>query len=207
MTVTINSNGLLVAAGTLGHYQVSVATGAIAAGAAADSQVFSCRWSSATKVAVITSVVVTGMRATTAFAAGVVDLKATVARSFTVSASGGTALTITGNQMKLDTRFQTTAFTDMRVATTGALTAGTQTLDTQDLGRLTMHSSAGTGVAAPIVGEIYVPNNGILFDADPARGEHPLVLRENEGLVIRATVPATGVWNLGVQLRWYERIV
>ena len=42
-----------------------------------------------------------------------------------------------------------------------------------------------------------------LFHADPG-SESPLVLAQNEGFVIRATVPATGTWQFGCTVTWTE---
>lgn len=192
-----------LAVGALGHYRVAVQTGAIAAGMSSDGALFSARWTSSSALAVITSIRVTGMRATTAFAAGAIDIKATKATGFSASDSGGTALTLTGDQAQMRTSFGASLFGDMRVATTAALTAGTRTLDTQDLGQITTHSSGGVGSATPIIGSIYLPRTE-LFEADVHRGESPLVLTTNEGVIVRATVPATGVWNLGVEMVWAE---
>ena len=187
----------------LGHYVVDVATGAIGAGMASYGELFQFRWTANSNLAVIQEISVTGMRATTAFAVGAIDIKATVARAYTVSGSGGTALTLTTEEATLRTNMGTSVAGDVRVATTAALTAGTHTLDTQDLGRITTHSSAGPGVAAPIIGSIYLPIT-TLFKADLASGEYPLILADDEGFVVRATVPATGVWNLGIRVKWAE---
>jgi hypothetical protein len=35
-------------------------------------------------------------------------------------------------------------------------------------------------------------------------GEWPLVLAQNEGFIIRATVPATGTWDFAVTMEWSE---
>jgi len=42
-----------------------------------------------------------------------------------------------------------------------------------------------------------------LFHANPG-GESPLVFAQNEGFVVRATVPATGTWQFGVTVAWTE---
>lgn len=190
--------------GSLGSYKYAGATGAVAAGMAANGEIFQFRWSDATRFAVITKIKVTGLRATTAFAAGAIDLKATIARTFTANGSGGTPLTLTDPQLQLRTSMGVTLVGDARIATTAALGAGTKTLDTQDVGFIAGHSSGGDGSATPIIGSIKVPNNGELFVADIASGEHPIVLAQNEGIVIRATVPATGVWNASVEITWAE---
>ena len=187
--------------GALGHYTISVKTGAIGAGA--DSEIFHFRWTDTDDLAVIYEISLTGVYATTAFAVGGIDFKATVARAWTAVGSGGTALTMTGDQAALRTSMGTSLVGDARVATTAALTAGTKTLDTQDLGRITTHSSGGWSAATPIIGSIYLPKT-VLFKADVASGEYPLILKEEEGFVVRATVPATGVWLAGILVKWAE---
>jgi hypothetical protein len=92
---------------------------------------------------------------------------------------------------------------EVRIATTAALGAGTKTLDTQDIGWIVTHSSGGVSVAAPIIGSSYLPTP-VLWTAEIANGEHPVVLAQNEGVIVRATVPATGVWNLGMRIKWSE---
>lgn len=190
--------------GSLGHYVITGVTGAIGAGAGADSEVFQFRWTHASNVAIVTSIYITGMRATTAFAVGTIDIKATIARAFTAAGTGGTAQTLTTNNQKMRTSMGTTTVGEIRVATTAALGAGTKTLDAQNVGQLLGHSSGGFGSATPIIGSIYVPRDGQLFRARVEAGEHGIALVTNEGFVVRATVPATGVWNLGVQVHWAE---
>ena len=82
-----------------------------------------------------------------------------------------------------------------RIASTAALTAGTKTLDSQALGQY----SAAFGTATSTQ---WIPQLD-LFHADPG-GESPLVLAQNEGFVVRATVPATGTWQFGVTVVWTE---
>lgn len=190
--------------GTLGHYQAGFQTGAIAAGMAANGELLQMRWVDATRFAIIKKVVITGMRATTAFAVGVIDLKVTKATSWTVDGTGGTAVTVTGQELRLRSSMGLSLFsTGFRIATTAALGAGTKTLNTHDFGTITTHSSGGVGAATPIIGSIYLPVYD-LFEQDQADGEHPIVLAQNEGIVVRATVPATGVWNLGITVKWAE---
>lgn len=186
-----------------GQYQVAVITGAIAAGAGSNSPIFSARWGSTAKIACVTYVGIPGLRASTAFVAGIIDMKLTVARAFTASDTGGTAIDTTGNQAKLRTSMATSLFTDMRVATTAALGAGTRTLDAQDLGVVVSSSSSGFAGATPIIGSQYVPDL-VLFDANLARGDLPLILAANEGFIVRATVPGTGVWTSGIEVHWFE---
>lgn len=190
--------------GVLGHYKFAGVTGSIAAGAGADSEVFQFRWSDVAKFALIHRVALRGMRASTAFTVGDIDLKLTRATAWTANGTGGTALTLTDPQLQLRPPLMgPTLVGDIRIATTAALGAGTKTLDVQNMGFIVTHSSAGWSSATPIIGSIYLPNTE-LFMANIGSGEHPLVLSQNEGFVIRATVPATGVWMLGLEVLWSE---
>jgi hypothetical protein len=40
------------------------------------------------------------------------------------------------------------------------------------------------------------------FIKDP--GSHPMLLAQNEGFMIRSTVPATGTWAFSVTVEWDE---
>lgn len=188
---------------TLGHYRFAGVTGAIAAGAAANSEVLQLRWTDSSRFCLVHQIRITGLRATTAFAAGTIDIKATIARSFTASGTGGTAVTLTGDNQQMRTSMGASLVGDLRIATTAALGAGTKTLDTQDVGIIVTHSSAGPFAATPIIGQQYLPTD-VLYQCDFGRGEHPIMLAQNEGVVVRATVPGTGVWNIGVEIVWSE---
>lgn len=189
--------------GALGHYKASVVTGSMTAGLASNSEIFQFRWTDATRLAVITKVALDGLIATTAFAAGQILFTSTVARSFSGAGTGGNTLSLTGNNQKMRTSMGSSLLGELRYASTSALGAGTKTLDAGFVGQINSHSSAGTGAATPIIGNQYLPSLD-LFTPDPGAGEHPLVLAQNEGLVIRATVPGTGVWILGMTIRWAE---
>lgn len=187
-----------------GHYQIAVATGDVGAGAGADSEVLQFRWTDVTRMALIQRVWLTGMRATTAFAAGVIDLKLTRATAWTVAGTGGGTVTLTDPEAELrSSQMGASLAAEIRVATTAALGAGTKTLDTGNFGQIVTHSSGGVGSATPIIGSIYLPTLE-LFTVDVGAGEHPLVLEDDEGFVVRATVPGTGVWNLGIGVKWAE---
>lgn len=181
--------------GALGSYKIAKLTGTMAAGLAADAPILSFRWTSSTALAVVTKVSLLGLGSLTGFTAGASTFSLFMARSFTVVDSGGTAMTISGNNGKLRTSMGTTLLGDMRVSATATLTAGTRTLDTQPIGAF-QYSLPVTANANFVVGE------QPLFNAD---GDgHPAVLTTNEGLVLQATVPATGTWLSGVAVSWSE---
>lgn len=183
--------------GSLGEYQVSHLSGTMAAGLAANAEIFQLRWTDATRLCVIKKIIVNGLAGSaTAFTAGFANLQCLVARSWSADGSGGTAATLTGNNGKLRTSMGTTLMGAIRGSSTAALTAGTKTLDSQPIGLLAF--SIGTAVSA-----IYLNRSPIFGDV--AEGSsNPLILAQNEGIVIRATVPATGTWQFGVTVEWAE---
>lgn len=186
--------------GSLGTYSVSGRTGTMAAGLAANAEVFNFRWTDPTRLCAITSVHATGAgNLTTAFTAGFANIELLIARSWTALATtpGGTSLLPTGNAQKLRTSMGTSLVNDVRVSSTAALsTAGrVATLDAQPIGSLTY------GVTATLGTPLWPPEH--LYEAAENDGM-PIILAQNEGIVIRATVPATGLWVGSFDMSWVE---
>lgn len=182
--------------GTLGAYAMSMLSGTMAAGLAANSEIYQFRWTDATRLCVIQKVSIDGVAGSaTAFTAGFANITATIARSFSAAGTGGTTATITGSNGKLRTSMGATLLGEMRCASTAALGAGTKTLETMPFGQIGF--AVGTVASVSYLGQ--VP----LAVATPAH-EHPIVLAQNEGFAIRATVPATGTWQFGVTVKWTE---
>lgn len=186
--------------GALGHYRISMQTGTMAAGLAANAEVFQFRWTNPSALAVVHKIALEGMGSIVAFAAGVAIFRVTTARSWTADGGGGTAATMTTNNGKVRTSHATSGLGGSpvqgtaRIASTGALTAGTKTLDAVDMGACVAGIAATAGAG--------VNNNNMFIDEGGA--EHPIVLAANEGIVIRATVPATGTWTAGFMIDWTE---
>lgn len=178
-------------------YSMSTATGTMAAGLAAGSEIFQFRWTSTAASAVIRSIRISAGTTATAFTAGVVTFDAVIARAFSAAGTGGGAATITTNNAKLRTSFPTTLMGEVRTATTAALGAGTKTLDAQAFAGITVGvvATAGTTILAPTY--LFSPT----VDA-----QQPLVLAASEGFVVRATVPATGTWTGSVTVDWMESV-
>jgi ribosomal protein L12E/L44/L45/RPP1/RPP2 len=181
--------------GALGSYAVSARTGVMAAGLAANAEIFQLRWTDATRLCAITSVHCSGGGGIVAFAAGVTVMEVLTARSWTVAGSGGTAIALTTNNQKLRSSMGTSLVNDMRVSSTAALTAGTKTLDAQPIGSIV--SSVGVTAGTPL----WLPAH--LYELNENDGQ-PIILAANEGIVVRATVPATGTWTASIDVTWME---
>lgn len=182
--------------GTLGSYAVSQVSGTVGAGLAANSEIYQFRWTDATRLCVIHEVTLDGVAGSaTAFTAGFANITVTIARSWSAAGSGGAAAGLTGNNQKLRTSMGTALLGESRCATTAALGAGTKTLDAAPVGQIGF--AVGTTASVSYLGQVF------LFNGNPLRG-HPIVLVQNEGIAVRATVPATGTWQFGITVRWSE---
>lgn len=170
---------------TLGWNSVGASTGSLT-GLAANAGLFSFRNLSAN--AIIVRRVGIGFVTTAAFTvAQAVSFGLLVARNFTGSDSGGTAVAFTGNNGKHRTSLGTPTSIDCRIATTAALGGGTRTLDVNPVAiQAGWSGGAGTTIAPAL--------NNLLSHAT---GDYPIVLAQNEGLVI-ANLTAMAAGGAGV---------
>lgn len=194
--------------GALGHYRIQVATGTLAAALAAGAVVFSFRWTDATRLCVLTKLKTRFLPLTPFTAATLTDhtsFDAYVARSFSASHTGGTAVTPTGNNAKLRANMGTSLLGDARIATTAALAGGTLTLDAFPFSQSIRKGNRVNPAAA--TEEVIMPQaDGMEMDFDMGGGDHPETFAQNEGFVIRnRTVwPAAGTGILSVLVAWAE---
>ena len=186
----------------LGSYSVSLFTGAYTV-AAANTPMFSMRFVAGSagqaQIAIIQRISISIMPTTGFTAAQQVSYGAYVARSFSAVDSGGAAATLTGNNNKLRTSMTTSQLAangDMRISTTGALTAGTRTLDSQ--------AFAVTAAFVPVTLVAQPAQHLILYEC--FTGDTPLVLATQEGIVINnlTLMGAAGVLSIGVTVEWTE---
>ena len=169
----------------LGWYSLGAQTGSLTLVAAAGA-IFSFR-NSGTNLMLVRRIDI-GFIATSTFTiAQRVDYGLVIARSFTASDTGGTAIAVTGNNGKHRTSFSTPISMDCRIATTAALTAGTKTLDGNNQAQIAgWVGAAGAGV--PV-------GSGNLLSHDA--GDYPLVLSQNEGFNIQ-NITAMGAGGVGI---------
>lgn len=189
--------------GALGVYAYAQVSGTMAANIVGASEIFQMRWTDATDLCLVFGVNLESLGCTTTgFTAGFGNVDLTIARGWTADGSGGTAATLTGDNQKLRTSMGSSQMGTIRIATTAALGAGTKTLDAQPIGIY-----AATFDTA--VDRVYMPKVSMFGGVDQlAVGDtmnpYPVVLAEEEGLAMRATVPATGTWQFGVSVNWAE---
>lgn len=186
----------------LGYYSIGTQTG-IYNGLIAGSPLFSMRWTDATRLCLILKVSVSVVETTVATADGQVDRQLIIARNFTASDSGGTAIVLTGNNQKHRTSMATSLVGDMRIATTAALTAGTRTLDGVGMGIAA--ATTGTGPVTAGVVTTIIPKTD-LFSAFTGPIIYPIVLATNEGIIIRMVTaePAGSSLVTYVDVAWAE---
>ena len=179
---------------SLAWLSLAAKTGALT-GVAANGPIFSFRNLAANPI--IVRRVGVGFICTTAFtAAQIVDFGLIVARAFTTADSGGTTVAITGSTNKHRTSLATLTSAQAFVSTTGVLTAGTRTLDTNIM--------AVNGAWIGAIGAALAPSANNLFSHDPE--DYPLVLAQNEGFIIQnlTAMGAAGVGTAYVNLELAE---
>lgn len=183
----------------IGSYQQTFTTGAvttIAAGTATAGHVLALRWATAAPTHARIRAIDVEFILTTAFtAAQEVGWDAYIARTYTAAHTGATALTIATNDGKMRTASNTSSLTG-RIADTGALTAGTHTLDANAILRESMWCGA--------IGARHQDRH---FFTENAYGG--IILAQNEGIVVRNTIlmGATGVGKWHFTVEWDDVIV
>lgn len=196
----------------LGYYAIATNTPTYS-GLAANTPLFSMRWGDATRFAVILKVEVAVFTTVAATANGITERQLIIARGFSISDTGGTAITLTGNNAKRRTSMGTSLFTDVRIG--APLTAGTRTLDANAVASVLGWSGLlSTGLAigasgASAVSAARSTEGGIQFarllDATNAQ-DHPIVLATNEGIVVRIGVvqPSGSTQQTFINVVWAE---
>jgi hypothetical protein len=184
--------------GTLGHYRIAQNI-ALVVTQAVNGSLFSFRWGDATRLAVIQKIKLSCAQTAAATATIAPNFQVFIARSFTASDTVGTAVTLTGNSMKKRTSMGTTLLTDARFSAVAAgLTAGTRTLDAAPILEMPAQQTITTINPALYTAEL---------DIGAGDGNHPIVLAQNEGLIVRGPTVvfgAAGTANLIVEVSWAE---
>jgi hypothetical protein len=193
----------------LGFYSIGVGTG-VYVGLAAGAAVFSARWGDATRLALILRVTVSVIQsAAVSTTGGRVDRRLIIARSFTASDTGGTIISLTGNNNKMRTSQGTSLFTDMRVASTAALSVGTRTLDSQGVGIAAVWANLTTSPTATGTASTTAHNRIIdkydLFNTT-ANFNYPIVLAQNEGIIVdmQSAQPSGSSLSTFIEVQWAE---
>jgi hypothetical protein len=170
--------------GNGGSYRISMISGTIAAALAANSELFQFRYvTGASRVCLVHGVNVSASQNVAATAAALLSLRMTIARAWTVAGSGGTRANLAGNANKLRTGHATSEVSDIGISTTAALTAGTKTLDAQDIGAV--HYSALTGAITTTPSDQLVAATNLFGEFSGSMG-FPLTLANQEGFIIRS---------------------
>lgn len=185
------------------NYAYSGFTGTIGAALAANSEVLQFRFLSGTKTwCIVRKVKFAGMGiVAVATAAGPLGFDLFPARAWTVAGSGGTRIAVSGDNLQRETALANSQVNDLGIATTGALTVGTKTLDANAQGGV--QGGIGTG-AVTIYGSTSVIAPNFLLGGDDGHGY--LKLANQEGFVIRTSHigPAALTYVARFCIEWSE---
>ena len=180
--------------GSGGIFQHVAKSGVIAAMLPTNSTIYSFRWGSPGMLALIWRMRMMAWTVT-AFSGGLASFELFAARNFTVADGGGKVATLSGDNNQMRTGMSASS-AGIAWSDTAALNPGTRTLDAAPMESLS--------TPAPVTDNyLFQIEPLLLFQKDKA--DHPLVLADNEGFVIRASVPATtSTWSFSVTLEWNE---
>jgi hypothetical protein len=185
--------------GAFGHYRLS-ATIPLVVSQAALGTLFSFRWGDATRVCSLLFLRLTCLQTAVATATIFPRFQVVIARGFTASDTVGTAITLTGNNMKTRTSMGTTLVTDIRQSAVAAgLTAGTRTLDANPILDMPTQQTITTADQQMYVKDMLIP-----------AGLHPHVFAQNEGFIVRGPTTVFGIAgtaDLTVDIAWLESTV
>ncbi|HEV7675088.1 MAG TPA: hypothetical protein VGQ12_11215 [Candidatus Angelobacter sp.] len=198
----------------LGCYQVNGRT-ATYGGLSAAAPLFSFRWGDATRIAIINHVKVQVIATVAATTAGQAERELIIARGFSASDTGGTAVTLTGNNQKMRTSQGTSLVTDMRFFG-GTISAGTRTLDANPIAsavawlplNMTGVDIGCSGAGPTGAAWSCVSSSGYIDLLNTANGQdYPLVLAQNEGFIVRIgkdAMPAGATQQTYLTVQWCE---
>jgi len=181
----------------LGSYQFAGQTAGYT-GLTAGAILISFRWTDATKICAITRINVRVNTTTAAAAAGMIDRDVVIVRSFTAGDTGGTSITLTGNNNKMRTSNATTVVGSIMLLSSGALTAGTGTADANAIGLM-----GKQGGATEPVGLTLPPEDLFAYNV----GKNlPIILAQNEGFRVRipTAMPTSIVQRTLINVEWME---
>jgi len=191
--------------GSGGAYRYSSQSGTMAVSLGANAEIFQFRYvTSNSRVCLVHGISISAGSNVAASTAVLAAFRATVARAWTAAGSGGTRATLTGNNQKQRTSHATSEVNDIGIATTAALTAGTKTLDAQDVGSIAFGIGTGAITVADDLQLCYKTN--LLGDFVGSMA-FPIILANQEGFVIRTganAFPAGMTWTFGVDIAWSE---
>ncbi len=163
----------------IGWWSLGAQSSALNTGIAANASIFTLRNIGANPLMIrrIGVGLIAGGAAGSGFtAAQKVDIGLRIARAFSASDTGGTAISITSNNLKHRTSLANPTNLDCRISSGAALGAGTRTLDANALSQVAGYAAATT----PGVFITPTPNNLLQHDA----GDYPLILAQNEGFIV-----------------------
>lgn len=185
-------------------YRYAGFTGTIGAALAANSEVLQFRFLSGPKAfAIVEKIMFAGSAiVAAATAAGPLGFMVSPARAWTGAGSGGTRIAVSGDNLQMETAINNSQVNDIGIATTGALTAGTKTIDANAIGQCI--GGVGTAAITALGGNTTLISPQPLLDA--TAGGQPLILANQEGFVIRTTHagPATLTYVAGFTVQWRE---
>ena len=181
-----------------GRYHLAEFTG-LMTGIAANGEIFQARWTDSTHLALIKYLRISYSVITGFTAAQELAFRADMVTGWSADGSGGTSITPGSTNLKRRISYPTSKFGSLRIATTGALTAGTKTINTQAIAAAVRKTMAA---AATVQDSDFTVEVNFDFEGGP------IILAQNEGLIVRNVIAmgAAGTIRGMISIRWEEAL-
>ena len=177
-----------------GIYQHCARSSTFLTGISGEHPIYSFRWPAAQMMAAIQRVRIMAWCTTTPFAAGVGMFAVYIARNFTLPDTGGTSAVFGDGSAKLRGTMNS-AEASIIFSNNSPLTPGTRVTEATPIdSRDVLLPTAAYGLFS----------NQPLTLFEKLAGEHPLVLQNNEGFIVQASVPGSGSWQFAITTEWAE---
>lgn len=181
-----------------GRYHFAEFTG-LMTGIAANGEILQMRWTDSSYLALIKYVRISYSVITGFTAAQELAFRADQVTGWSVDGSGGTSITPGATNLKRRMSYPQSKFVAIRIATTGALTAGTKTINTQAVVAAARKTLAA---AATVQDSDFVAEVNFDFEGGP------IILAQNEGFIVRNVIAmgAGGTIRGMISVGWEEAL-
>lgn len=181
-----------------GGYRYAGFSGLLPPALAANAELFQLRWAGATDLFVLKFLKIRFAVVTGFTAAQELGFDAITSTGWSAAGTGGTAITPASTSLKKRQSFPDSKVSDMRIATTAALGAGTKTFTANSF----LAGMGKTLAAAATVQDVAFEETLDLTNSN----DDPLIFAQNEGFSIRNAIVlgAGGTVRMSLQLAWSE---
>jgi len=192
-----------------GHYRIFAVSGVIGAAAIGSAGgIIAVRHADSQRLAVITDIAISIGHLAAASGAALGTLEIAIYRNNQTAFTGGTSADLSKDTGKQRTAMNSSLLTQIMFPTTTAITTVTADIDTQGIADVSVAS--WTGAITLQLSGTNIPLTRMLDDNAFDELMSPVILNQNEAIVLRAAATGTPPWGAllttkaGLSIQWHE---